>query len=345
MLDSKPYKNISFLTLLMILTFIFRINAQDLHYSQFYNSPQNINPALTGVFNGDHRFVASLRDQWRFVPVPWFTLSGAYDRKLYLLKGNEHFLGGGVSLNHDRQGDGRLNLTSLNVNGAYHRILAPNHIVSGGLQIGFASRGFNSQTLTWDKQWSVDNGFSPNAPTGESFGDFERINFFETGLGLNYRYQQNARTFADLGLSALHLFKPNNAFYGSDIANLPQRVSVSLVGQVKVIDILDIQLHGLHQVQGEYNETLLGGLGKIYISEKRGKEIQLHLGVGYRTAGSLYPTAAIQYNNIYASFSYDIDNNDFNKTVQSNRGGPEIHVRYIIANVKPLKVVKVCPIY
>ncbi len=344
MQDLKPLKNISGLTIMLLLTIIFKINSQDLHYSQFYNSPQNINPALTGVFNGDHRFVASMRDQWRFVPVPWFTMSAAYDRKLYVLKGNQHFIGGGLSLNHDRQGDGRLNLTSLNVNGAYHRLLTQNHIVSAGLQLGFASRGFNSQTLTWDKQWNGDV-FDPTSPSGENFGNFERINFMETGLGLNYRYQKNTRTFADLGMSALHLFKPNNAFYSSDIAELPQRVTFSLVGQIEVLDILDIQLHGLHQLQGEYNETLFGGLGKIYISQNRGKEVQLHVGLGYRTAGSLFPTVGMQFNNIYASFSYDVDATGYNDIVQSNRGGPEIHVKYIIANVKPLKVVKVCPIY
>ena len=62
----------------------------------------------------------------------WFTLSGAYDRKFYVLKGDHHFIGAGASLNHDRQGDSKLNLTSLTVNGAYHRILAPEHIVSAG---------------------------------------------------------------------------------------------------------------------------------------------------------------------------------------------------------------------
>jgi type IX secretion system PorP/SprF family membrane protein len=344
MLNWNKIKINKILIVVIFLSFIFKINAQDLHYSQFYNSPQNINPALTGVFNGDHRFMVSLRDQWRFVPVPWFTLSGAYDRKLYILKGNQHFLGAGASLNHDRQGDGNLNLTSLNLNGAYHRILTPNHIVSAGLQIGFASRGFNSRTLTWDKQWNGDT-FDPNLGSGENFGNFERVNFLETGLGLNYRYQRNSRTYADIGVSGLHLFKPNTAFYDTDITPLPQRFSYSLIGQIKIIDILDFQLHGLHQVQGGYNETLFGGLGKIYVSQKRGKEVQLHLGVGYRTAGSLFPTIAVQYNNIYGSFSYDIDGNGFNDIVQSNRGGPEIHFRYIIANVKPLKVVKICPIF
>lgn len=328
----------------IIFSFIFKINGQDLHYSQFYNSPQNINPALTGVFNGDHRYMVSMRDQWRFVPVPWFTMSGAYDRKLYVLKGNKHFLGVGGSLNHDRQGDSKLNLTSLNVNGAYHRILAPKHIVSAGISLGFASRGFNSQTLTWDKQWDGD-AFNASLPPGESFGNFERINFFDTGVGLNYRFQQSNRTFADIGFSALHLLKPNNAFYTTDIADLPQRVTFSAVGQIKVADVLDIQLQGLHQLQGEYNETIFGGLGKIYISQKRGKEFQLHVGVGYRTAKSLFPTLAMQYNNIYVGFSYDADTNNFNTITNSNKGGPEIHVRYIIANVQPLKQIKVCPIY
>lgn len=328
----------------LFFVIIYKNYTQDLHYSQFYNSPQNINPALTGVFNGDHRFMVSFRDQWRFVPVPWFTLSGAYDRKLFVFKEANHFLGIGGSLNHDRQGDSDLNLTSLNLNVAYHRILHPNHIVSGGISLGIASRGFNSQTLTWDKQWNGD-AFDSSLPSGESFSDMERITFLETGLGLNYRYQKDSRTHVDVGASALHLLPPNTAFYSQATATLPQRFSFSAIGQIKLMQQLDLQIHGLHQIQGTYNETVIGGLGMIYLSQKRGKEVQLNLGVGYRTAGSLFPTLAMQYNNIYVGASYDVDGNNFNDILDNRRGGPEIHVRYIIANVPPLKVVKVCPIY
>ena len=321
-----------------------RLDAQDLHYSQFYNSPQNINPALTGVFNGDHRIMVSMRDQWRFVPVPWFTLSAAYDRKLYVLKGDKHFLGVGASLNHDRQGDSKLNLSTINLNGAYHRIINAQNIISGGLVLGFSSRGFNNRLLTWDKQWDGE-AFDSNLPTGESFSNLERINFLETGLGLNYRYQKNSRTFADLGASAIHLLKPNSAFYNNDVADLPRRISLSGTGQIRLVQAFDLQLHVLHQIQGKYTETILGGLGKIYLSEKRGKEFQLHFGMGYRTAQSFIPIMAVQFNNIYAGLSYDIDTNKFNDIVNSNKGGPEIHVRYIIANVKPMKESKVCPVY
>jgi len=321
-----------------------KINAQDLHYSQFYNSPQNINPALTGIFKGDHRFTLSMRDQWRFVPVPWFTLSGSYDRQYYFPKNDKHFLGFGAFFNHDRQGDSELNLSSLNFSGSYHRILTPNHIVSGGLVLGFASRGFNSTTLTWDKQWQ-DGAFNSGLGSGESFSDLERINFLESGVGFNYRYQKDSRTHVDAGISSLHLIRPRQSFYGADSVKLPRRISISAIGNIKIVNSFDIQLHALHQLQGEYRETLFGGLGKIYLSQKRGKEVQVHVGIGYRTANSFIPTMAIQFNNIYASLSYDIDTNEFNQILNSSRGGPEIHVRYIIANVKDLKEVKVCPIY
>jgi type IX secretion system PorP/SprF family membrane protein len=320
------------------------LNAQDLHYSQFYNSPQNINPALTGVFNGDHRYMVSMRDQWRFVPVPWFTLSGAYDRKLYALKGDHHFLGIGGSLNHDRQGDSKLNLTSINANAAYHRVLNAQNILSVGVTLGFASRGFNSKLLTWDKQWDGEI-FNSSLPSGESFSDLERINFVESGMGINYRYQKDKRTFLDAGGSILHLIKPNSAFYNNDLADLPRRITLNAVGQFRALDFLDVQLHVMHQIQDTYDETIFGGVGKFYINQKRGKEFQFHAGLGYRTAKSLIPIFGLQVQNIYAGLSYDVDTNQFNDVVNSNKGGPEIHIRYIIANIKPLREAKVCPIY
>ena len=42
---------------------------------------------------------------------------------------------------------------------------------------------------------------------------------------------------------------------------------------------------------------------------------------------------------------FDVDNNEFNRLLNSNKGGPEVHVRYIITNVKPVNEHKACPIY
>lgn len=320
-----------------------KIYSQDLHYSQFYNSPQNYNPATVGVFNGDHRFIASLRDQWRFVPVPWFTMSGAYDRRFDIGRSGKQFIGAGGIFNYDRQGDSKLQLASLNLSGSYNYVLHRNHIVGIGLLMGVASRGFSNADLTWDKQWNGDS-FDPNLPSGENF-DTRRVTFFENALGLNYRFQKSSRTYVDLGGSAFHLINPAANFYDVENTKLPRHFILTGIGNIRLLQKLDLQVQGLQQYQGDYKETVFGGLIKYYLNTKPGKVFHVHAGLGYRTAKSWIPTIAIQYNEIYASFSFDVDTNEFNRLLNSNRGGPEFHVRYIITNVKPLHEHKACPIY
>jgi hypothetical protein len=68
--------------LFLFSAFVDAVVAQDIHYSQFYNSPLNINPAKTGIFNGDKRINLSHRNQWRSI-VPWTTFTASYDQKFY----------------------------------------------------------------------------------------------------------------------------------------------------------------------------------------------------------------------------------------------------------------------
>ena len=331
---------------LLLAVFILPLvsTAQDLHYTQFYNAPHTYNPAQTGVYKGDKRFQANVRDQWRWVPVPWFTFGMAYDQKIYPKKSENHFFSLGGSLAYDRQGDSGLNLSAVNVTGTYSRILSPNHILTAGLTLGFATRGFSTDDLTWDQQWNGET-FDPSLGSGEMFANVERIYFLDTGLGLNYRFQLSSRTKFDIGVGSTHLIEPTAGFYGNEDQKLPRKFDFSFVGNFFLVDALDVQVHALHQIQNEYRETIVGALGKLYLSEKRGKETQLHAGLSYRFSGSLAPTLAIEYQQFYFGASYDSDNTDFNSVLQDNKGGPEFHFRYTITDVRPLKELKVCPIY
>lgn len=327
----------------IILLFIgLSLSGQDLHYSQFYNSPQNLNPALTGIFNGSQRYNLSMRDQWRFVPVPWFTFSGAFDKNI-LPVGKDHFYGWGINFNYDKQGDSRLVLAALNLSGSISKELNRRNIITGGALLGFARRGFNTSDLTWDKQWD-GRDFNPDLGSGEQF-DLEAVTFLESSLGANYRWQKNSRTKVDLGIGAFHLLQPKTSFYNTPEKRLPTHFTFTLLGNFKLANALDLQVNALHQLQSAYNETLFGAMAKIYVNQKRGKEAQLHVGSGYRTSGSFIPTLAIQWNQWYASFSYDVDNTDINNAINSKRGGPEIHVTYIFNKVRPLEERKTCPIY
>ena len=130
------------------------LHGQDIHYSQFYNSPLNINPALTGVFNGDVRIIGSVRDQWSQVPVPYTTFSGNYDQKYYTKNRDKGFFGFGAIFNYDQAGDARFNTSQLNLTGSYSYLLNRNNILTGGLLLGFSTEGFDQGAFTWDQYWT-----------------------------------------------------------------------------------------------------------------------------------------------------------------------------------------------
>lgn len=329
---------------IVLFTFLIKFSAktQDIHYSQFYNSPLNINPALTGIFNGDVRVIGSLRDQWRSISVPYTTFSGSYDMKYLPKKSDKYFFGLGGIFNFDRAGDANYNITDLNLTGNYSYILNPNNIISGGLLLGLASEGFSPDGLTWSSQWT-GTAVDPTLPSQENFNS-ERFTYLETGIGGNYRYQSDSsRTFANVGIGLFHLTTPRSRFIQVGNPRLPLRTALNGQVNYQLTSTFDIQGHAVYQIQGKYDELVLGGLGKLYINQKKGKLFRLDLGAAYRTSGSFIPKIAFLYNQIYVGASYDINLGQINDEF-GRRGGPEVHVRYIITKVKALNQ-KPCPIY
>ena len=49
--------------LIFSLALSLAINAQDIHFSQFYMAPLNLNPALTGVMNCQQRLAGNYRNR------------------------------------------------------------------------------------------------------------------------------------------------------------------------------------------------------------------------------------------------------------------------------------------
>jgi len=99
------FKNIA-LTLFLALSF--QLHAQDIHYSQFGRSPLNINPALTGLFKGDIRFIGNYRSQWNKIPVNYMTFSGGVDQKFINSSMKNSLFSAALYLNHDEAGDLKL---------------------------------------------------------------------------------------------------------------------------------------------------------------------------------------------------------------------------------------------
>lgn len=340
MFKTEPDLRTKFYSALVVCAiFIFGINnlnGQDIHYSQFYNSPLNINPALTGVFNGDVRAIGSLRDQWRAVSVPYTTFTGNFDMKLYPKNRNKSFFGVGAIFNYDQSGDGSYNISDLNILGSYNYAITRNNIISAGLLLGVATEGYDRGGLTWDRQW---NGleFDPNLSPGENFKGGDRFSYLETGLGVNYRFQKSNRTYFNLGIGAWHLNTPTAQLVGDDTSEIPVRLAFNFEGLFKLAQKFDLQLHANHNRQDPYVETVFGGLGRIHFNEKAGYAIDL--GASYRTTGFIMPTLALHVNQWYVGASYDVTlrNGPLREDHGIWQGGWEVHVRYILTKVQPLE--------
>jgi type IX secretion system PorP/SprF family membrane protein len=316
---------------------------QDIHYSQYYHAPQNINPALTGIFNGDLRFMANFRDQWRSVAVPYTTYTGAFDFKLFPKKSQTSFWGFGVVFNYDLMGTPGLNTLHLGLSGSYTYILNKNNLITGGVQLGGAQKAFKLDRLQWDGQW---NGYEyvPSLPSGESFDNLSVL-FGDVSLGLNYRLQGNdERSKLDLGAGYYHVNRPNQNFYDDIDSRLPSRLAIHAIGALKVARSVDVLVHGLYQLQEKANEIVPGAGAKIYLNQQRGKELALVFAANWRVRDAVIPAVEVHYKTWHAGFSYDINYSDFN-VATGRRGGPELSLSYRILKVKPLPVYKTCPIY
>ena len=331
--------------LIVILMPVTGLFSQDFHYSQFYNEPLNFNPALTGAFDGDQRFIASLRDQYRSVANPYFTFSGNYDMKLLPKEEKRGYFSVGTTFNYDKQGSAHITLFNLNFTGSYTYYLNEHNLLSAGVMAGVANRGFSTDDLWWDSNWDQSTGHADRRrPVNEPF-DRYRFTYLESGLGVNYRYQHSPRNNAYLGVAASHLNQPSHDFYKEYTDKLDMRLSLMSGINIKLVESMDLQLNALYQKQDVYEEMVLGGGIKLYINQKRGKRFALDIGMMGRLNEGMAPVFGFHYNDWFFSMNYDIVTKKDLSDYTNYRGGPEVHLRYIIKKVKPFGDFKICPIY
>src|SRR4051812_10553576 len=128
--------------ILFFITAFFSLSAQDLHFSQFFNSPLTTNPANTGFIpNSDYRIGASYRSQYsNIMAVPYKTMSVFGDAQLFRNKLENGWLGlGGVILS-DVAGSGSLKSTKIYGSVAYHQMLGTSSLLSAGFNVGWANK-------------------------------------------------------------------------------------------------------------------------------------------------------------------------------------------------------------
>jgi len=329
---------------IVVLSFLIKpVNAQDIHFSQFAASPLNLNPASTGFFDGDYRFAANHRRQWKSVTTPFSTFSGSAEAVLNGLSDNPIKYSAGLLFNNDIAGDSKLSTTSVAGSFSVQRFIGKDstHLISAGLQAGIVLRSINYLDLTFDEQFDGDV-FNPGLGNSENFEN-SRHNYGDLSLGISYLFMNENNFKAGVGFSMQHLNKPDDGFYNTKVI-LPVRSQMHLHLDFPVASRIDLMPSMLLMKQGGYSEFTPGTAVRYRVSALPGRTYSLNVGGWIRTRDAFIAYTGIEYNYFKAGISYDINNSDL-KRASNNRGGYELSLIYIIKKVKSIGVKPPCPLY
>jgi len=116
--------------------------SQDIHLSQFTNSTQLYNPALTGQYEQTLKASLLHRKQWRSIGSGYQT--NGFDGQYKILSlYSSNYIGTGLLIFQDKAGaDMRTFMVKGSV--AYHMVASSKNLLSAGLQLGYMQRSVNA---------------------------------------------------------------------------------------------------------------------------------------------------------------------------------------------------------
>ncbi|MEQ8705418.1 MAG: PorP/SprF family type IX secretion system membrane protein [Phaeodactylibacter sp.] len=329
--------------LVLLIGMSIALPAQDLHFSQFHNAPQQLNPALVGAYRADHRLGANYRSQWQSVPVAYETISAGYSRKMTLPKLKTHRFGVGAHFLYDQAGDGQLSWVQVSLSLAYHLRLSDEQTLSAGVQARMGQRTLQPGAFQFGDQFT-DNFFDPQTASAEVFAR-TASGYSSLGAGLNWRYADpRSRTEILIGAGSAHLNQPTLSFLENEAVPLPILLNLHATALVELNDVWDLSVYLLGQRQGSYREIVGLAGGRYHLNELTGWPLAVQLSGGYRLSDAAIVMLELYYRDWRLGLSYDINTSPFRQAT-NGRGGTELSLQYFITEVKPPKAFKACPVF
>lgn len=302
----KQTKNIIgfFVTFLLLAA---SASGQDLHFSQFMNSPLLTNPANTGFMpDGNYRLGINYRNQWSAImQVPYKTMSAFGDVQLLRNRMENGWLGVGGVILHDVAGSGNLTSTKVYGSVAYHQTLGYSSLLSLGFNAGWANKQINTTNLKFPDQFD-GHFFDNKIPTGVAL-DRNSTSYLDIQVGMNYAYFPTEKVYLNGGFSAFHVNRPTESFFVNDGTNvdnrLPLRYTGFLNGSFKLNDQVILNPNIYYSRQTSLYE-LVGGASAHYNLSGDGESVLIG-GLYYRYKESVIPMIGLGLKDYTFSFTYD----------------------------------------
>jgi len=326
--------------------------AQDIHFSQFYESPLTMNPALCGLFNGDEYVELNYKNQWGSVMGSGYgynTVAAAGEIHNIIKNWKNAYLSPGFSVYSDKSGDAKVGVTEINLTVASGVSIDSRNTLAAGLQGGWGEHSITTSGLEWGSQYNpaTSSGYDPNLPGDPMSGNSFSYADFSGGITWNYvtastKMVSNDYFRINAGAAVFHINQPDQTFYGTyDPSMAGVKLYMRWVGHALVeysIPNSNMQLipSVVYYLQGPAQETDFG-LKVRYILRQDSKYTgyvkgaALDLGGYYRVGDAFIPMVQVEFSNYAIGISYDVNVSSLT-TATSGAGGFEISLRFINPN-------------
>lgn len=309
------------------------VQAQDIHFSQFDMAPLVINPAFTGMFDGQVRVGGIYRNQWGSVTVPYVTFGAHADMPIYT-DATGGYLAAGLVVFNDKAGDGNLqNFTGL-ASLSYHKTVG-NGDLAVGLQGGYAQKSIDLSKLYFGDE-ALNGTFAQGTSAEYGLGIGNSVNYYLVNAGVSLSGAPNENFNYVVGLAANNINQPNDALLKKQTSavGLDMRYTGQLGLSIKSGDRFYIRPAAIYQNQASATE-IIGGTEFLYhVSNDPGYENfspGVFVGGWYRSGDAAIITGGMEFKGFRVGLAYDYNISTLN-SASNGRGGFEIAVRYVAPN-------------
>ncbi len=316
-------KRTAIIALLLTLLTGMASHAQDMHFSQFYETPLFRNPALAGIVNADIRAQAVYRSQWNSVANAYKTVSANAEYKMPVGNG-DNFATIAMQVFHDRAGT--TNLTSTQVMPAlnFHKSMSSrkNVYLSMGFMGGVMQRRFDRSKMTTNNQY--DGGGDGETLENTQYSYFDGA----VGLSLNSEFGNSQENNYVLGVAYHHFNKPKTSFYQNAEIELSPKYVLSAGVRFNLNEFSLLTIEADHSRQQQFTETIAGMMYTLKIgAEAEGLNYSLSGGGYLRWNDALIPTVKLNYHPFGVGLSYDVNISTLRNS-SYGRGGFELSLTY-----------------
>lgn len=318
-------KRLKIIWILLGLIPVLKPSAQDIHFSQFFNTPLTTNPANTGFIpDADYRIGAHYRNQWSSVmSVPYKTMSAFADAQIFRDRLDNGWLGVGAVVLNDKAGSGALQSTKIYGSIAYHQMLGLSSLLSAGFNVGWANKRIDPAALKFPDQFD-GHFFDNELPTSVVFTS-NNISYFDMQVGLNYAYFPKENVYINAGYSIHHVNRPKESFFDSKSTDaiIPMRHIGFMNALLKLNPNLIVNPNIYFTTQAKAMEFMAGMNANFNLANAGEK--QLIAGLYYRYNDAFIPMLGFEIKNIRFTFSYDVTSSGMSK-YNNYRGATEYNI-------------------